>query len=145
MPEFHLDHGTPEAARVYASLDEFTQGYIEAMFFTDCNTDNEELADASFAELAPDALERIKQTCERFQTKHAALLEQAYGQRGKYEDSAYDATKAGRDYWYTSNGHGTGFWDRGLEAIGDALTEATKYPYANVDLYRGYDELIHIG
>jgi hypothetical protein len=145
MPEFHLDYGTPEAARVYASLDEFTQGYIEAMFFTDCNTDCEDLTDASFAELAPETLERIKRNCERFQTEHAALLEQAYGQHGKHERSAYDATKAGRDFWYTSNGHGTGFWDRGLEAIGDALTEASKHPSVATDLYRGDDELIYIG
>jgi hypothetical protein len=144
MPQFHLDYGTPEAARVYTSLDEFTQGYIEAMFFTDTSTgDDGELADASFAELAPETLEKIKRDCERFQTDNAALLESVYGQRGKYEDSDYDAIKAGRDLWYTRNGHGTGYWDRGLDDLGQTLTDRTK-TMTGVDLYRGDDKQIYL-
>jgi hypothetical protein len=34
MPEFILDHGSPEAAKQFKALDAFTQSYIEAMFFT---------------------------------------------------------------------------------------------------------------
>jgi hypothetical protein len=34
---------------------------------------------------------------------------------------------AGHDYWLTRNGHGTGFWDRGLGEVGDKLTAICKY------------------
>lgn len=33
---------------------------------------------------------------------------------------------AGHDLILTANGHGTGFWDRGLGNAGDKLTEATR-------------------
>jgi len=49
----------------------------------------------------------------------------------------------GHDFWLTRNGHGAGFWDRGL-AEGDALTAAAK-TFGNVDLYVGDDGLIYQG
>jgi hypothetical protein len=36
------------------------------------------------------------------------------------------AEQAGHDLILTANHHGAGFWDRGLGAAGDALTEATR-------------------
>ena len=38
------------------------------------------------------------------------------------------AEMAGHDFALTRNGHGAGFWDRGLGEIGDMLTEECK-PY----------------
>ena len=32
----------------------------------------------------------------------------------------------GPDYWLTRNGHGVGFWDRGLDDLGDRLTERAE-------------------
>jgi hypothetical protein len=37
-----------------------------------------------------------------------------------------DAEQTGHDFILTANGHGTGFWDRGLGSRGDRLTEATR-------------------
>lgn len=37
-----------------------------------------------------------------------------------------DASQTGHDFILTANGHGCGFWDRGLGEIGDRLTEATR-------------------
>ena len=34
--------------------------------------------------------------------------------------------RAGHDFALTRNGHGTGFWDRGLGTLGDLLTERAK-------------------
>ena len=34
--------------------------------------------------------------------------------------------QVGHDLWLTQNGHGTGFWDRGLGELGDELTKAAK-------------------
>jgi predicted aminopeptidase len=139
MPQFILDTGTPEAAHTYSKLDTFTRAYIEAMFFTDANSDSEELADASFAELAPETLQSIIKDCTDFQTSFAELIERACALGWM----TYDEASAGHDFWFTRNGHGTGFWDRGLGDVGNELTEMSK-PYGEVSLYRGDDGLIYL-
>jgi hypothetical protein len=48
-------------------------------------------------------------------------------------DTDYNETKAGHDFWLTRCGHGAGYWDRGLEHIGDALTIASE-KFGNIDL-----------
>lgn len=54
-----------------------------------------------------------------------------------------DAAQCGHDFWLTRNGHGAGFWDRGLGARGDALTDASK-PYGSCDLYQSDTDLIGV-
>ena len=143
MPEFILDHGNADASRQFRALDSFTQGYITAAFFTSTGPDNEEegLGDASFADIADSALASIVADCKAWQEANATLLDAAYGVQGKYERAPYDAERAGNDYWYTRNGHGTGFWDRGLGELGDKLAAACRYH--EVNMVRGNDGLIY--
>jgi hypothetical protein len=49
-----------------------------------------------------------------------------------------DAERVGHDFWLTRNGHGVGFWDRGLGELGDWLTTMSK-PYGESTLYVGDD------
>jgi hypothetical protein len=139
MPEFILDtSGSVRETRdnpprfypspcLWADLDAFTQGYIEALFFTENEPGTDRLTrladlerwregvergehkdipgDAGFSDLAPEALARSIDDCAKFQSDAAVLLAAAYG-RG------YDEAQAGRDFWYTRNGHGVGYWDR---------------------------------
>lgn len=148
MPEFILNSGgivlgTPkpwagggvkaDGAWTFTALDSFTQGYIEALFFTESEDWLEQLgseleADMSltrpsfgFRDLAPETLERIIEDCAKFQREARELLTGAY-------DRDYSAEQAGRDFWYTRNGHGVGFWDRDeLEPKGEQW-EATQIP-----------------
>lgn len=144
MPEFEMNGAhLPE----YRVLDPFTRGYIEAMFFTDTETGtvheaeddfsrvwNPELdsslpGDVGFEDLAPEALEAIKKDCANFQKVADAWLQRAYD--AGLKSSAYDETQAGRDFWFTRNGHGVGYWDRDFDAedgetIGKALSHASK-------------------
>ena len=130
-------------------LDDFTLGYIEALFFTEASptysaadwlspkcveaqdegaTDGTIPGDVSLADLAPETLADIVEDCTAWQSANAALLTEAYS-RG------YDATRAGNDYWLTRNGHGAGFWDReALEAgdLGERLSDACRYSEVNV-------------
>lgn len=56
------------------------------------------------------------------------------GERWDYGDPQYtDDEKAGHDFWLTRNGHGAGFWDRGL-ANGEALSALAK-SFGSADLY----------
>lgn len=143
MPQFILEHGSDEAARSFRALDSFTQGYIEAMFFTDTgDRDDGDLENACTADLSAEALEEIKAECAAFQAKAAKLLARAY------ERSGYDEEMAGRDFWYTRNGHGVGFWDRDAldrGGLGNALTElcgwSTGFPERSI--YRGDDGAIY--
>lgn len=164
MPEFVLNLGGQ--AKAFAGLDAFTQGYIEAMFFTSeeslCEDEDSEWDmpnvavntatmesrfvggnTPSFADLAPETVESIKADCEAFQISNAALLDSVYGVTGKYERAPYDAERAGADYWFTRNGHGCGFWDRGLGEPGDALSAAARH--SGRCLYRGDDGLLYLG
>lgn len=142
MPEFHIDANEPAAdGRRYSGLDAFTRGYIEAAFFTSTGTGDDAesgLEHASFADIAPSALDGIVADCAKWQADNAELLALAADRDG------YDMERAGNDYWYTRNGHGVGFWDRkelDAEGLGDKLSAACRY--RSVDMYRGDDGLIY--
>lgn len=117
----------------FKDLDLFTQGYIQAMFFTNqscipmCEfhtaesqhliregqADGDLPNDAGFADLHPDALIDIIADCVAFQIANPELLAQAVDCEG------YDMERAGMDFWYTRNGHGVGYWSRDeLEQVG---------------------------
>jgi len=138
MPEFILDHGSPEASKRFANLDSFTQGYVEAMFFTNTGTgDDGDMEHATVSDLSEEAWSNIIRSCEAFQEKAKTLLTLAYARN-------YDAAQAGRDYWFTRNGHGVGFWDREqLEAdsLGDELSDACRH--SEVYVCRGDDGLVY--
>lgn len=50
---------------------------------------------------------------------------------------------AGHDLWLTRNGHGAGFWDRGLGSLGTRLTEAA-HVMGNCDVYVGDDGKVYL-
>lgn len=61
---------------------------------------------------------------------------------GYMEDPDVRASNLGHDLWLTRNGHGTGFWDRGLGVLGAALTEVAE-AMGPVDLYVGDDGKVY--
>jgi hypothetical protein len=52
------------------------------------------------------------------------------------------ASAVGHDLWLTRNGHGTGFWDRGLGDVGERLACAARR-MGESDLYVGDDGEVH--
>lgn len=70
-----------------------------------------------FLESLPDwFIEQAQKDCAKFQAENAELL-----------TKAGDDWQNGSDFWYTRNGHGVGFWDRGYpDDVADPLTEACK-------------------
>lgn len=50
-------------------------------------------------------------------------------------------SQIGHDFTLTRNGHGAGFWDRGLGDVGDKLTALCK-PFGEVSAYVGDDNKI---
>jgi hypothetical protein len=133
MPQFVLDHGTTDGVTVFNALDEFTQGYITAMFWTE----EDELDGGTVAELAPGSLYDIIQDCEAFQRFNGKDL-------NAYQEAGRDLDFARHDFWLTRNGHGAGFWDRGIGELGDRLSRAARL-YGEVYVYKGTDGRIYHG
>lgn len=173
MPEFILDHGTPDTARAFKALDGFTQGYIEAMFFTDCEhgtfrpDPNESAADigrlwdpekhsclpgdVTVADIAPETLARIIADCAAFQQANADLLAEASelvpGSEGlRYGRNVLDGRRLGQLFWYARNGHGISFTDDGNASCLQSLQDACGWQtsFGTVDSYLGDDDLIHL-
>lgn len=141
MLNYHIPMGSFEDGKTFAELDVFTQGYIEAMFFTA----DDGLEEASFSDLAPETLARIKSDCTDFQ---AGLPRDMWGRSAL--DLAYDSSPreyseidAGQDFWFTRNHHGVGYWDRGLGAIADELTDAA-HTMGEVSLCMGDDGTLYL-
>lgn len=139
MPEFELPIGND---KWFESRDEVVQGYVEAMFFTECHGDNPELEHASVADLSSEARERICKDCMAFQ----ALPEYRAAWAGSGDGYEFDREQAGRDLWYTRNGHGVGFWDRDEDVYGphaDMLSTTARH-FGQCDLYRGDDGKLYL-
>ena len=47
---------------------------------------------------------------------------------------SYNIAQHGHDFALTRNGHGAGYWDRGLGSIGEELTKSCKC-YGSIDIY----------
>lgn len=94
-----------------ANLKEFEIGYFEAMKFTE-GLDKEEL---DF--LSDEQLLQSLEDCVSFQAR---------------ADVSFRLRQAGRDFWFTRNYHGCGFWD-GDWVEGEKLT-AIAHSYGEVNL-----------
>lgn len=132
MPEHIMPVGT--SWKEFKALDAFTQGYVHAIFFTECNSNNPELEDATFDDISPEMMQTIVDDCANFQTSNADMLERAY--KLSEAQGNYDESRAGTDFWFTRNRHGAGFWDRGLSDVGNVLTNMA-HAYGSSDLYAG--------
>ena len=145
MPQFILAHGCAQTEGEFNKRPAFVQGYVEALFFTEESPSlyteefealiaaEKDIPEGSFpADCTPDDLSAeawadIERDCEAFQKAAADALEKAYA-------TGYTEEQAGRDFWFTRNGHGAGFWDRGeldfavghLMTLGERLTDAAK-------------------
>ncbi len=87
-------------------LDEFTKAYIECALWSSTNDDGEPLDnDYDASDISPEGFKSAIRDCEAFQA-NITLLGEYYGK--------FNAEMAGHDFWLTRNGHGAGFWDRGL-------------------------------
>lgn len=121
MPEYRNRALQEFLALTPEKLDEFTQAYIVAMYWTDTG---EEDQPTGSEELSPEDLATIIEECREFQEQNKVVLESLYEEDGDHIKPIYGAEQAGHDFWLTRNHHGAGFWDRGLGKRGDQLTEA---------------------
>lgn len=139
MPEFILN-APDRAAHPFYALDEFARAYVEAMFFTNCDSgdERENLANELGVErLTRASVAAIKEDCDAFQADAAALILATLA-HGKL-----DLRGIAHDFWFTRQGHGVGFWEgesRGYPGeIGDELGRIAKAAgEVYTEIYRGW-------
>jgi hypothetical protein len=129
MPQFITQ------ATIRPDLDAFTRAYVECALWLMHDEDGDD-CDAFDGELSEEAYTRIIADCSDFQASNRDALTTA-------EELGEDASRAGHDFWLTRNGHGAGFWDRGLGDVGDRLTDAA-HAYGEADAYIGDDGKVYL-
>lgn len=109
-----------------ADLDAFVSGYSDASLFTSTNSKHEgdpenesEMLDDSGYAFSDETLAYFRDECSRFMKENAEVLQEVIS-------ASYSIERAGHDFWLTRNRHGAGYWDRGLGAAGEKLTEAAR-------------------
>ena len=102
-------------------------GYLEAALWTD----EENIGQASMMDIAEESKSKANQDVLDFMNKAGQLL------------NGIDPSQIGHDLWLTRNGHGAGFWDRGLGEIGEKLSEIARN-MGERNAYRGDDGKIYI-
>ena len=114
-------------------LNEFILGYITCAIWASIGDDEQSLDEKyNGDDIAPEARKAMEKDCEKFIAKNETAL-------GDYAETVGGEWEyMGHDFWLTRNGHGAGFWDRGIGETGDKLTEASK-GFGEVDLYAGDD------
>lgn len=105
---------------------EILEGYLEAAFWTE----EEQLEGKTISDLSPEANESANNDVLYFMD---VAGEQLQGMEPK---------QIGHDLWLTRNGHGAGFWDRGLGEKGEILTKLAS-DMGPKEIYVGDDGLVY--
>lgn len=142
MPEFILNlPPRRKPPHAYYGLDEFSQGYVEAMFFTngDCGDDDENLLnDLGVERLTKKSVAAVKKTCGAFLGRvmpdgcfARQWIDRLADRAGRYGDGVPDDRRAGHMFWYSRQGHGVAWTDdfgadEELHGVADGLQEAGR-------------------
>lgn len=104
-------------------LNAFIAGYFEALYFADSatNCDGETVENVAGVDMTEEAREECRQDCAQFLDLAGDKVNLAI-----VGSDDYDHTMAGRDFWFSRQGHGAGFWDRGLGLVGDDLHKVAE-------------------
>lgn len=114
-------------------IDDMLSAYVTCALWAETGPDGEPL-DGIDLDLAAETNARMHDDCKEFLLLDADDV-RAYLETRTIED-------LGHDFWLTRNGHGTGFWDRGLGLLGERLTMRAQ-SFGECNLYVGDDNKIH--
>jgi len=119
---------TKDSAQRQAFIDAYM---VCALWSSSDTVDGEDVELDTFRvdQIHPDTATKMRHDCEAFMDRCEKDL------------AEWEAAQAGHDFWLTRNGHGAGYFDRGIES-GDRLTIACA-AFGGVDLYVGDDGLIY--
>lgn len=135
-------------ALLTAQIDEVWRGYVQAMLWANAVCDVEDCEDRA----AGGDCKHVNDAMSTFEVEDVRNPEQARrevedmvlgnlrdfreyldARESRPEDGSV-ASHFGHDFALTRNGHGAGFWDRGLAELGDRLSAASK-PYGKAHIF----------
>jgi hypothetical protein len=127
-------HYVNEDADPNRVLSTFARGYVAALLFGETAEMEDGSREGSFLDqgyvwddVSPESQTVILRQCADFLEDNSADVE------------VYGEAKAGNDFYFTSAGHGCGFWDgMDLADVRKRLTDASR-PYGTPNLYIGDD------
>lgn len=129
------------------NFDQFLAGYCEALLWSEHISDpddfTETIEDLRDYEFNHEARRDCLNDCQRFYDENQADLALVCLPGSEHYPDRYTYARAGFDFALTRNGHGAGFWDRGLGITGDQLSAAAEL-YGQADLYLDDDGKIGI-
>lgn len=112
-----------------AEHDLFFDAYRTCALWSSTDDEGEPIDDLySDDDIAIDTHNQMLRDCNNFLDTYGILVRRAMRVYG------YTIQQAGHDFWLTRNHHGVGFWDRGLQCIGDWLTRMAHLE-GSADLY----------
>jgi hypothetical protein len=116
---------TPMPSITKADFDQFFQAYLTAALWSSTDGDGEPLdKDHTVDDIDQDCLETLKAHAFSFWSRMWYYLEH---EKAPFTSSI--VTQAGYDFWLTSQGHGSGYWDGDWPKYGDMFTKLAKcYP-----------------
>lgn len=113
----------------------FFMSYIESLLWSECDDSGEPLDSNYFnCDIDETCFLNMRDECLDFYNSTFELFEQT--------PDSYDNEQHGHDFALTRNGHGAGYWDRGLGSLGDELTKACE-AYGSCNLYVGDDGKVY--
>ena len=112
---------TVEAIMRQSWFDRFVHHYKVAALFTEIDDDNTPLDSLyNTTDICPESNRLIRHSCAQF------CVEALDDLRSAVKCEGFSWEMAAHDFWLTRNGHGAGFWDRGLRETGDRLSEMAR-------------------
>lgn len=129
-------------------LETALSGYVEtALWLAHCYGDVQhddcrgENCDSGLDDLGFDYDDVAESAIEEMRTDVTNFIESCAAERPNCFDTL-PAESIGHNFYLDRNGHGTGFWDRGLGELGDWLSKQCE-PYGDDDLYVGDDGKVY--
>ena len=122
-----------------AVIERIYNAYLECALWSSHDEDTGECLDTlgySAADMAECILSVMYSDCERFYFDNQELIDNLL------DASLTDCDQIGHDLWLTRNGHGAGYWDRGLGDAGETLTRAA-HVMGESSLYVGDDNRVY--
>ena len=140
MSQVVNDSDTPEAElQEYAlgiagaDIDSIVEGYLTCQLWAGLDYDREDNPplDQNYGreDISPEYAEKVRDELLTVVTEHPLAVRMYLNTLGRYESarSQYDRNELfGHDFYLTREGHGAGFWDRGIGEIGEYLTKIAK-------------------
>ena len=125
-----------------ADIDDMVDGYLECQLWAGLDYDNQvdgepvpydENYDRS--DISPEYVKHVRDELTEVVAQHPLAVRMYLRGSGRYYPVHTDERNElfGHDFYLTREGHGAGFWDRGLGELGDYLTGIAK-SYGSADM-----------